>query len=94
MRVRVSYHAQLRSAIGRPSDDVELVAGASVLTLLEQLASRADDNVCSHLFASPAVIRPSLLVVLNNAPLPHALAATTQLKDADSISLLPPIAGG
>ena len=94
MRVRVSFHAQLRTAMGRSHADVELAEGASVFALLETLADQFAGNARTHLFANNELIRPSLMIVLNNAPLPHPLARETVLRDNDNVSLLPPIAGG
>lgn len=94
MRVRVCYHAQIRSIIGRTNDDIELDRGATILMLLARIADQHGEAIRSHLFASPHVIRPSLLVVLNNAPQPHATAGATPLQENDIVTLLPPIAGG
>lgn len=98
MRVRVSYHAQIRAVVGRAADDFELPAGATVrdgLDLVAQNANATDGTkLRTHLFADEHTIRPSLLVVLNNAPVPHHSASSTELHDGDAISLLPPIAGG
>lgn len=94
MRVRVTYHAQIRSVVGRSSDELELPEGASVLALLSQIADHNPEPVRGHLFATSGAIRPSLMVIVNNSPQPHESAAAAMLKDGDAISLLPPIAGG
>lgn len=94
MRVRVFYHAQIRSVMGRTSEDFELDHGATALLLLARIADQHGDAIRAHLFASPNVIRPSLLLVLNNILLPHADAGDTPLQENDNLTLLPPIAGG
>jgi sulfur-carrier protein len=94
MKLRVQYSAQLRTAVGRPHDEVELPEGSSLAVLLDHLASDLNEGATAHLFAPGGQIRPSLLVVVNETAVPVHAAADWTLKRGDIVLLLPPIAGG
>jgi len=93
MKLRVQYTAQLRTAVGRPEDELELPDGSSLAILVGHLAQRLDD-VASHLIAADGQINRNLLVVVNGQVVGQSEAATTVLHDKDVVLLLPPIAGG
>ena len=94
MKLRVQYSAQLRTAVGRSYDELELPDGSSLAALLDHLASRLDEAAAAHLMAPGGAIRPSLLIVVNDSAAPVHAAAVTALKHGDVVLLLPPIAGG
>ena len=94
MKLRVQYTAQLRTAAGRPEEEVELPAGSTLAALLALLASRLDAAAAAHLFAPEGHIRPSLLLVVNDAVASAEAAQSTVLRPGDVVLLMPPIAGG
>lgn len=94
MKLRVQYTAQLRAAVGRPEEEVELPEGSNLATLLAHLAERLTDGAASHLLASGGRLRPSLLVVVNDTAASAEEAAATVLQPGDVVLLMPPIAGG
>ena len=90
MKVRVQFTAQLRTALGKAAEEVELPEGSSVAELLRQLVNRFD-GAAPHLLKPTGEPQSSLLIVINEA------VATTQsvhLRAGDVVTLLPPIAGG
>jgi MoaD family protein len=93
MKVRVQYTAQLRTALGRPEDEVELREGSNLAELLEHLTVKLD-GAAAHLVSADGRIHRSLLVVVNDAALPSHDASNTRLRSGDVVTLLPPIAGG
>jgi molybdopterin converting factor small subunit len=94
MKLRVHYSAQLRAAVGRPHDELDLPDGSSLAALLDGLIGQLDSAARTHLIAPGGGIRPSLLIVVNDAAAPVHAAASTELQDGDVVLLLPPIAGG
>ena len=93
MKLRVQYMAQLRAAVGRTEEAVELPDRNSLADLLNQLAS-AHRTARSHFVTDTGHARPSLLIVVNDSAVPARKAATTALHSDDIVTLLPPIAGG
>jgi molybdopterin converting factor small subunit len=94
MRLRVQYSAQLRTAVGRPHDELELPDGSSLAGLLDHLASSLDEAAAAHLITPGGGFRQSLLIVVNDSAAPVHAAADTELRHGDVVLLLPPIAGG
>jgi len=93
MRVRVHFAAQLRTAVGRSLENVELAAGSTVAALVEQLAAQLD-GAAPHLVAPSGQPHRSLIIVVNNSAVCSSRLATTELAAGDVVILLPPIAGG
>lgn len=94
MKLRVQYTAQLRTAIGRPEEEIELPDGSSLAVLLDHLAARLDEGAAAHLRTASGQFARNLLVVVNDAPAMSHDASATVLKAGDVVLLLPPIAGG
>lgn len=94
MNVRVEFTGQLRTAIGRASQWIEMPEAATVGMLLVELTRYYGDDVRPHLVNAANQGQPSLLVAINGAAFPSRQAAATILREDDTIVLLPPIAGG
>jgi MoaD family protein len=94
MKVHVQYSAQLRTALGRVAEDIELPDAATVRDLLVHLAAACGQGAASHLVTKVGELRPSLLVVVNGFATPARTAASTELRAGDVVALLPPISGG
>jgi molybdopterin synthase sulfur carrier subunit len=93
MKLRVQYMAQLRTVIGRVEETIELPEGVRLSELLAHLAA-THDEARSHLVTETGQARPSLLIVVNEAAVSGREATTTVLHANDTVTLLPPIAGG
>ncbi|HQU47135.1 MAG TPA: MoaD/ThiS family protein [Pirellulales bacterium] len=94
MTVRVEFTGQLRAAIGQANDRVELCEGATVAMLLMHLGEQCGEAVRPHLLNASRQLQPSLLVAINGTAFPSRQAASTVLREGDTVVLLPPIAGG
>lgn len=94
MQVRVEFTGQLRTAVGRANDKVELPEGATVAMLAAHLAQRCGEAARPHLLNGSNQAQPSLLVAINGTAFPTQQAAATVLRPGDTVVLLPPIAGG
>ena len=93
MKVRVQYTAQLRTALGRPEEEVELSDGTNLAELLAHLAGKLD-GAATHLIGADGRVHRSLLVIVNDAAIGSHDAASATLRCGDVVTLLPPIAGG
>ena len=93
IRLHVQYAAQLRALFGASPEKVELPPGSTLAQLVAHLAAQRAE-ASSHLLTSAGTIRPSLLLVVNEAAVPADQADVTLLRDGDCVALLPPIAGG
>jgi molybdopterin converting factor subunit 1 len=81
VRVHVLYFAMIRERLRRESEDVDLVAGATVADLLDHLAAH---------HAPVAAMRPFLRVARNQ----QGAEGDQVLTDGDEVALIPPVSGG
>jgi MoaE-MoaD fusion protein len=81
MRVRVLFFGVLKDLAGKPSDTLDLSAGATVRDLLMHFESK---------FPRMREVLPSLAVAVNQ----QYAGPETQLKSDDEVALLPPVSGG
>lgn len=94
MNVRVQYMAQLRDAVGRAEEELEIPEGSSLGTLLVHLAERHGPEAKRHLITSGGEPQRCLLAVINNLAVAPPAVVVTILKPGDVVTLMPPIAGG
>ena len=87
MRTHVQYLAQIKRALGRPGESIELPTGATVGDLLRDLAQRHKTTLLTDDVGSP---NRSLLLFVDDRP----AAATSPLEDGAVLTILAPMAGG
>lgn len=94
MKLRVQYMGQLRTVAGRSEEEIELPDSTNLAALLSQLASRLGDGAAPHLVNAAGHAQRGLLIVVNGSAIAPPHTAATILRPGDTITLLPPIAGG
>jgi MoaD family protein len=81
MKIRAQFYAQLRDLAGTPEIDVDLVEGATVRDLLEQV------------YAQQPKLRPHDKSILIGAGV-EFVDRNYKLSPGDEISIMPPVQGG
>ena len=81
MKIRAQFYAQLRDIAGAPQIDVDLVEGATVRDLLEQV------------YAQQPKLRPHDKSILIGAGV-EFVDRNYKLSPGDEISIMPPVQGG
>lgn len=94
MNVTVKFEAQLRTAAGAGALSITTANSCSLLELLRQLALEHGETLRDRLLTVDGQPQPSVLLFVNEQPVPTASAATHRLNEDDSILLYPPISGG
>lgn len=94
MKVRVQYTAQLRAAVGRVEEDVELAGDGNLADLLVRLATELHREAAPFVLTAGGELQPSLLIGVNGQGVSPRDAKHVQLRDGDVVTLMPPIAGG
>ncbi len=92
MKVRVHYTTQLKTAVGRTTDEVELGDTATLGTLLEQLTRRHGGEFRDMILDGSGRLLPSVLVCIGDAQTEPDIR--TRLNEGDDITLLSAISGG
>jgi MoaD family protein len=94
MKVLVQYTAQLRTALGRSDEQIELPEKCSLADLVSHLSARWEQPAKSHLVTDSGQTRLSLLLVVNGLAVSVPDASNTPLHSGDVVVLMPPVAGG
>lgn len=91
MKITVRYQTQIKRALGRPAEVVNLPAG-SLAELLAELGERHGDAFRRLVLREDGTPQESMLIFVGERQvLPGTLAA---LRDGDVVTLLAPMAGG
>ena len=93
MDAHFHLEAQLRQLAGHNRVTLELPAGSTLLHGLQALAERFP-AVREYVLSSAEAARPSLVIVVDNAPVHARQAGTVVLQQGSTVVLLPPISGG
>jgi molybdopterin converting factor small subunit len=94
MKVAIQFEAQLRQVAGTGNVDIDVPAGSNVLTALQQVVSTGSDGLRDRVFTSEGALQASVLVFVNDQPVPSQSANDHVLSAGDTVLLLPPISGG
>ncbi len=81
MKIRVQFYAQLRDLVGMRELDIDLVEGATVHDLLDQI------------YAQQPSLRPHDKSILIGAGV-EFVDRNYELKHGEKISIMPPVQGG
>lgn len=94
MSIRVCYLAQARKVAGRSEDSVPWRDGLTLGGALDDLADARGDALRQFLFRPDGRLQPTLLMTINDQPVPRGSATALMLNDGDTVTLIPPVAGG
>jgi molybdopterin converting factor small subunit len=92
MSVTLNYFGQLRQFAGAESEAVELSGDGALVSVLKGRAEQHGEKFGGILFADDGALRPSVMVLVNDAAVNKA--APPALNDGDQVKLLAAIAGG
>ena len=92
MTITIEFHGQLRQLTQAASIEREAADGASVSDVLEALRNDYDDTFRSILFDDAGNLSSTALILVNDEPVDRDPWPT--LSNGDTITILPPIAGG
>lgn len=93
MKIEVQLEAALRLKAGTESVDVE-VPEATSLSRLVQILAEQQPAVSSHVLSDDGSLQESLLYFVNDQLVRSRDADARTLQSGDSVTLMPPIAGG
>lgn len=94
MSVKVKYFALLREITGKREEDIEVAEGTCVDELLEKLSAKYGKRFRDYVYGLGEFKRLTLTFLLNGRNIELMDGFKTKLKDGDTLSILPPVAGG
>jgi molybdopterin converting factor small subunit len=92
MKITTAYMGQLQHQADKENEAREYPDGTSILEVLRVLADEYGDVFTGILFDDSGGLRPSVMLLHNEAPV--SKDALPALQDGDSLTLLAAIAGG
>ncbi len=92
MRVVLIYTTQLKEALGRGREEVELSEPQTVGQLLTHMSGVHGQAFDEFIWKAPGEIRSSILLCLGDECIGRDLS--TPLSDGDEVTLLSPVSGG
>ncbi len=93
MEVTIQFEAQLRQVAGLSERTVEVTDQCSLLHVLQDVTATTE-ALRERVLSEDGQIQPSLLLFVNDVPVPAGTAESATLHDGDRVLLLPPISGG
>lgn len=94
MKVNVKFLASIREIVGVYEMPFELHPGDTVETLLEVLKSRFGKDFKEAVGNPFEDQNPKIMFLVNGRDIEFLKGAKTELKEEDTIVLIPPVAGG
>jgi molybdopterin converting factor small subunit len=92
MPVQVTYMSQIKAALNRSGEEVDVPTPCTVRELLARLLERHGKPLERLLCDSAGQLQPSVLVCVRDRQV--RLSDPTPVNDADQVTLLAPISGG
>lgn len=90
--IRVVYSGQLRTAVGRSSEEVELASPPTVAHLLDRLVEVHGPAVGERILAGPGQLRTGILLCVGATHIGDDLSQ--RLSEGDEVTILMAISGG
>ncbi|MEZ6132016.1 MAG: MoaD/ThiS family protein [Planctomycetaceae bacterium] len=94
MQITFQFEAQLSQVAGTRQQNVELPTGATVLSAIQHVAQDGSSALRERILNEDGSVQRSLMVFVNELPVPASETATRVLQDRDTVLFLPPISGG
>ena len=92
MKIKVKYTAQLKRAVGRGDEVVDLKENSFIKDLLNLLFQKEKEAFEDMVFSAEGVFLESVLIILNGQQM--AYDSSEMLKENDELVIMSPIAGG
>lgn len=92
MKIQVKYTAQLKKAMGKREETIELKDGACAADLLTELLNKNQQALTNIVFNTDGTFLNAVLIVRNGQQISYE--SPESLLENDVITIMSPIAGG
>ncbi len=94
MRVKIRFFTTLREITGKREDTADLADGMTVGDLLSFLSTRYGRELADYLYEENTRLHNYLQILVNGNSITALQDLKTELKDGDTLAIVPPVAGG
>jgi MoaD family protein len=90
LRVRTLYFARLRELTGREAEELDVLEGSRCIDVVRAIAERYGEDLRRYLFDESGSLRRSFAIALNG----ERAAPEAEVREGDTVVVIPPISGG
>lgn len=94
MKVEVKFFTSLREITGRKREEVQFQGTLTVGELLTQLSSKYGNEFMEYIYDEKGKVHGHLSILVNGKSTNVLQRFDTQLKEGDTVAILPPVGGG
>lgn len=94
MKVKIRFFTTLREITGKREETAELAGRATVDNLLSFLSKKYGEKFTNYLYHEETGLQVSLQVLVNGKNITTLQELETELKDGDTLAIIPPVGGG
>jgi len=92
VKIALSYFAQVRQAAGTEAETLNLPDGSDLAAVIAEVVNLHGDELKALVLDDDGNVRPSILLLLNGAPVSRGTSPT--LGEGSSVSIFSAVAGG
>jgi MoaD family protein len=92
--VKIYYFASVRELVNAREENVDVPLGTNVRKLLDHIAAKHGDKLKEYLFDQAGNPRSYLQFILNEKSIVGTGGFSTELTDACTFAIIPPVGGG
>lgn len=94
VRVTIRFFTNLREITGKREEAVELTKGTTVDELIQFLSREYGEKFTSYLYDEKTGVHGYLQILVNGESITTLQEFKTELKDGDTLAIIPPVGGG
>lgn len=95
MKIKVRYFTTLRELAKTSEEEIEMKEGSIFIDLIKKIALKYGEEALNYLFDKKSgVIDPSIQFLINGISIHNLQGPRTELKEGNTVAIIPPIGGG
>ena len=94
MKIKVKFFTSLREITGKKVDEIQSTGIIPVKELLSHLSKKFGKEFTEYLYDEEEKVRTYIQVLINGKSINSLKGFETELKEGDTVAILPPAGGG
>ena len=94
MKLKVKFFTSLREITGKKVDQIQLQSIITVEELLTRLSKKYGKEFREYLYNEKGKVHRYLSILVNGKSINVLQGLDTELKEGDTVAILPPVGGG
>ena len=94
MNIKIRFFTSLREITGKKVDEIQSQNAITVEELLTLLSEKYDENFTEYVYTKRGTVQDFLSFLVNGKNINVLQGFDTELKQGDTVAILPPVGGG